>query len=185
MKRAFDILFSLTLIIILSPIFLIISILIKIDSQGSIFFKQERVGINEKIFIIYKFRSMVEDAESLGSFKTLAYDKRITKIGKFIRITSIDELPQLFNVLNGDMSIVGPRPNLLVQKNEYSSDDWRKRNSIRPGITGLAQALKRSNASQEERTRLDLMYVDNHSFSNDFYIIIQTIKQVFFKRGVN
>jgi lipopolysaccharide/colanic/teichoic acid biosynthesis glycosyltransferase len=164
---------------------LIISILIKIDSQGSIFFKQERVGVNENIFIIYKFRSMVKDAEFLGSFKTRTNDKRITKIGKFIRTTSIDELPQLINVIIGDMSIVGPRPNLIEQKSEYSLDDWRKRNSIRPGITGLAQALKRSNASHKERTRLDLIYVENHSFSYDFYIVIQTIKQVFFKRGVN
>ena len=185
MKRAFDILFSLTLIIFLFPIFLIVSILIKIDSQGSIFFKQERVGVNGNIFIIYKFRSMVKDAEYLGSSRTHASDKRITKIGKFIRTTSIDELPQLINVIIGDMSIVGPRPNLLEQKNEYSLDDWKKRNSIRPGIIGLAQALKRSNASHEERTRLDLMYVDNHSFRYDFQIIIQTIKQVFFKRGAN
>lgn len=183
MKRAFDILVSVLILIPALPFLLLITLLIKIESKGPVIFKQERVGRFGKIFSIYKFRSMVVDAAKQGPYFTQNGDPRITRIGRFIRKTSLDELPQIINVLCGDMSLVGPRPDVPVQRSNYTEAQWNKRNSVRPGITGLAQATLRSAATLEERTSLDLEYVDNVSLGYDIWVILMTIKQVLFKGG--
>ncbi len=185
MKRLFDVSISIILLLILSPLLLLLALLIKLESKGPVFFRQERVGLNGQPFAIYKFRSMVPDAASSGPHFTRDNDPRITRTGRFIRKTSLDELPQLINVLKGEMSLVGPRPNVPVQRNEYSEDEWVKRNAVRPGITGLAQAVHRSSATAEQRTRLDLEYVDKSSMGFDLWIILLTIKQVIFKGASN
>ena len=185
MKRLFDVIVSLIIILIIIPVLIIVALLIKMESRGPVFFMQERVGLNGKLFKMYKLRSMVANAESQGPYFTSSNDPRITKIGRFIRKTSLDELPQLFNVLLGDMSLVGPRPNVDQQKKDYTDHEWNKRNSVRPGITGLAQAKLRSMAGAEQRTKLDLEYVDNVSLLYDIWILILTIKQVINLRGSN
>jgi lipopolysaccharide/colanic/teichoic acid biosynthesis glycosyltransferase len=126
---------------------------------------------------------MVVNAEKLGGYSTLDNDSRITPVGRFIRRSSIDELPQLINVLKGEMSIVGPRPDVLKQKSEYSDEEWLKRLSVKPGITGLAQATLRSSATPEQRKRLDLDYVEQQSMWLDIKVIILTLKQVVFRGG--
>ena len=184
-KRLFDIVFSIIAVLLLSPVLIITSIFIKLDSSGDVVFKQERVGLLGNPFLIYKFRSMIKNANKQGSYQTHKNDSRITKVGRFIRKTSIDELPQLFNVIKGDMSLVGPRPNVFAQQELYSKIEWEKRNSVHPGITGLAQAIIRSSGTPDERTRLDLKYIDKQSLFYDIYIIILTIKQVLFKGDAN
>ena len=183
MKRLFDLFIATLLAIVLFPVFIIISLAIKIDTKGPILFKQTRVGLNGRLFSIYKFRSMLAGADSKGPYYTRSNDDRITKVGAFIRKTSIDELPQVLNVLSGSMSIVGPRPNVLAQKKEYTEMEWNKRNSVKPGITGLAQATLRSAATPEQRTRLDLEYVDTYSFLRDVQIILMTVRCVFAGKG--
>jgi lipopolysaccharide/colanic/teichoic acid biosynthesis glycosyltransferase len=182
-KRLFDITVSLLGLCLVMPLMILVSLLIKFESKGSVIFRQERVGLLSKTFSIYKLRSMVVDAESQGPHFTSATDVRVTRVGRFIRKTSLDELPQLLNVLFGDMSLVGPRPNVPKQKVEYSEAEWDKRNSIRPGITGLAQAKLRSAATPEQRTQLDLEYVDKASLYFDMDILLMTVKQVLFKGG--
>lgn len=183
LKRIVDIVISLVMLILLTPVFLIVATLIKLESKGPAIFRQERVGLNGRVFTIYKFRSMRQDAESQGPYFTSTNDPRITKIGKFIRKTSLDELPQVLNVFAGDMSLVGPRPNVPAQRNEYSQQEWEKRNSVRPGVTGLAQAKLRSAATPEQRTQLDLEYIDKASLLYDIWIILMTIRQVVFRGG--
>ncbi len=178
LKRAFDIVVALLLLLLFLPLFVVIAIAIRLDSSGSIFYKQERVGKNGSTFFIYKFRSMVSDADQIGGYSTSVGDPRITKVGTFLRKTSLDELPQIINVLRGDMSLVGPRPDVPAQRQNYSQADWDKRHSVRPGITGLAQATVRSEAKPGERTALDLEYVDKHSFFFDLKILVMTIQQV-------
>jgi len=182
-KRIVDIVVSLLALIILSPLIILIALLIKYDSKGCVIFKQERVGQFGKAFSLYKFRSMIAGSESVGPYYTRDGDPRITPVGKIVRKTSLDELPQLINVLRGDMSLVGPRPDVPKQRANYTESDWNKRNLVRPGITGLAQARLRSNASLDERTRLDLEYVENVSLGYDFWIIIMTVRQVLLKGG--
>lgn len=182
MKRLFDIFIVIFLSVILSPVLLVVYILVKIDG-GPGFFLQKRIGLNGTVFSLYKFRSMVVNAESLGGHSTKPNDNRITHIGNFIRKTSLDELPQLLNVFKGDMSLVGPRPNVPAQRSEYSEIQWVKRNSVLPGITGLAQATVRSNATWQERTDLDMEYVDRNGFFFDIFILFLTVKQVFLKGG--
>ena len=165
------------------PFLLIVALAIKLDSKGAVIFKQTRTGLNGKHFSIYKFRSMVVDASSKGPYFTAVNDKRITRVGAFIRRTSLDELPQILNVLKGDMSIVGPRPNVPEQEKDYERAQWIKRNSVKPGITGLAQATLRSAATPEQRTALDLEYVDKSSIAMDLRIIMMTIIQVISKGG--
>lgn len=173
-KRLFDLLMSIVLIIIISPLLILISLLIKLTSQGSIIFKQKRVGKDEKEFVIYKFRTMVKDAENKGSgYRVLKNDNRITKIGKILRKTSLDELPQLFNVLKGDMSLVGPRPTLKFIAEEY--DEYQKnRFNMKPGITGLAQINGRQKLNWEEKIKYDLEYIKNYSFYLDIKILFKT-----------
>ncbi len=168
---------------ILMPLLLIIAALISLQDAGPSLFGQQRVGKNGRIFLMWKFRSMVINAESLGGFSTADRDPRITPIGRFIRRTSLDELPQLLNVLVGDMSIVGPRPDVPAQRGLYTEDEWMLRNCVRPGITGLAQSTMRSEATTEQRKAMDLEYAKNVSLALDAQIILMTIKQVIFKGG--
>lgn len=177
-KRLIDILISLLGIIILSPVFLTTAILIKLESKGPIIFKQLRAGKNSQPFYIYKFRSMKIDApnKSTNDFKDA--DSFITKVGKFIRKTSIDELPQVFNILKGDMSIVGPRPVILKEKElihlrqEYNVD------SLLPGITGWAQINGRDNIGDEEKVKYDYEYLNRRGLKFDIYIILMTAFKV-------
>lgn len=183
MKRFFDIAAAILLIFIFFPILAITAMAIYLQDRGEILFCQRRVGLDGKEFFIFKFRSMVSNAEDIGYYYTKDGDHRITPVGHVIRRTSLDELPQLFNVLKGDMSLVGPRPDLPLQSEFYTNEEWKLRNSVRPGITGLAQAKIRSWGTMEERKRLDLYYVKNMNFWLDLKIIIITLKQVLFTGG--
>ncbi|BCK22154.1 sugar transferase [Vibrio cholerae] len=183
MKKIFDIVVSIIILLLLSPLLLIVTILIMIDDHGSPFFVQRRVGFMGKEFGMYKFRSMKINSDKDGPYFTQHNDPRITRIGRFLRRSSIDELPQLLNVIFGDMSIVGPRPDLPVQKSLYSELDWNKRHSVKPGITGLAQATVRSDSTHEKRLELDLEYVNNHNFLYDLKIVCLTVKQLIIKGG--
>ncbi len=178
LKRLFDIALSLLVLLPLLPLLLLLGLLVAIDSPGGVFFAQQRVGRGGRIFHILKFRSMVADAESRGSFQTAEGDSRITRIGRFLRRSSLDELPQLINVLKGDMSLVGPRPDVPAQRELYTDEEWSMRTSVRPGITGLAQATVRSAATMEQRKALDLEYVQKASFWFDLKIMLLTIRQV-------
>lgn len=182
MKRVFDVVMSVVALVALSPVFIVVPVLIRRDG-GPALFRQARVGLHGKVFSIYKFRSMVINSEQLGGYSTQANDPRITGIGRFVRKTSIDELPQLLNVLKGDMSLVGPRPNVPGQRSEYTQEQWDLRNSVLPGITGLAQATLRSGATWQQRYDLDIEYVRSQSMALDFKIILLTVKQVFTKGG--
>lgn len=194
-KRIMDIFGSLIGLLLFSPIMLITAIAIKIESKGPVIFKQERVGLNGRRFFIYKFRSMCNDAEEQketlmeqnemeGNFMfKIQDDPRITKIGKFIRKTSIDELPQFFNVLKGDMSLVGTRPPTVDEVEMYERNHWR-RISIKPGITGMWQVSGRSTITDfDEIVELDTQYIDRWNVLLDFQILIKTVLQIFFRKG--
>jgi exopolysaccharide biosynthesis polyprenyl glycosylphosphotransferase len=188
-KRILDVTVSFALLVILMPILAAVGILVKLTSPGSIFFKQERIGRNKRRFFIYKFRTMVPNAEKLlaalevmneasGPVFKIKNDPRMTPIGKFLRRTSLDELPQLFNVLKGDMSLVGPRP-LPLRDYEGFNEDWqRRRFSVRPGITCLWQVNGRSNIAFDHWMKLDLQYLDEWSIWLDMKILAQTIPAV-------
>jgi len=192
-KRFFDIVASFIGLFLLSPIFLYIAIWIKISSKGPIFYIQKRVGKDFKEFNLYKFRSMVTGADKKGPGVTSSDDDRITKVGKFIRKTKIDELPQLLNVLKGDMSLVGPRPELMKFVN-YKKDEYKKVLTIRPGITDnaaiafrneekiMAQYDDKESAYIEhilpQKIKLYYEYIDNISFSNDIKLILKTLKVI-------
>lgn len=183
-KRILDILTSLIAIIILSPFLLIFAIAIKLDSKGPIIFKQYRLGKFGKVFTIYKFRTMVVNAEHIGDGLSIKSDKdpRITKVGGFFRKTSIDELPQLFNVLLGDMSLVGPRPPVTYKPYDGYENypHWaKKRFEMRPGVTGLAQVKVRNSATWDERIKIDNEYIDNFSLWLDIKILFMTVGKVF------
>lgn len=183
-KRILGLIFSLVGFIILIPIFLIISILIKLTSKGPIFFKQERIGRNGKVFNMYKFRTMIVNAENIGDGIRVRSknDPRITKIGKILRRTSLDELPQLINVIKGDMSLVGPRPPVTYHPyNGYNNypENAKKRFIVRPGLTGLSQIKYRNGVSWDKRIEIDVKYTENISFLQDIKIILATIKIVF------
>lgn len=183
-KRIFDFFVSLIALILLFPLFLIISILIKLDTKGPVFFIHERIGQNGKPFFPIKFRTMKEGAikEGLG-YNVAENDPRITRVGKFLRKYGLDELPQLINVLKGEMSLVGPRPTFRYQVEKY--DDFQKqRLLVKPGITGWAQIHGRNILSWEERIKYDVWYVKNWSLWLDFKILIKTIPLLFSKKGV-
>jgi len=181
-KRLLDFMLSLMAILMLSPILLIVAILVRLKLGSPILFTQERPGKNEKIFKMYKFRSMTSDVDEEGN---LLSDKiRLTKFGKALRSTSLDELPGLFNILKGDMSIIGPRP-LLVDYLPLYSAEQKRRHNVRPGLSGLAQVNGRNAISWEERFAYDVQYVDNVSFWGDIKIILLTIKKVFIREGIN
>lgn len=181
-KRLFDIMASLVLITLLSPVMLILFILVPITSKGPAIFKQERIGCNGKEYMIYKFRSMVHDAERYtGPMLAVEKDPRITPLGHFIRATRLDEIPQLFNVLKGNMSLVGPRPERAFFIEQFSEilPDYTYRMSVKPGITGMAQVMARYSTTAEDKLRFDLMYVRNYSLALDIKILFQTIRVVF------
>lgn len=183
-KRIIDLVLSVVGLIVLSPLFLIIAICIKLDSEGPVFFLQERAGFKGKPFMIYKFRSMVNNAVNMGAgYYTGENDPRITRVGRFLRNTSLDEIPQLINIIKGEMSIIGPRPTLMYQVKEY--DDFQKRRLLmKPGITGLAQVNGRNSLTWPERIKYDVKYVDNYSLWLDIKIFFKTIIVVFKKEGV-
>lgn len=175
MKRAFDVSLSLIALILLSPVFVAVAAAVALESGRPILFRQTRLGLGGREFAMYKFRSMVRNAAAIGPFHTANGDPRVTRVGRFLRRTSIDELPQLLNVLAGDMSLVGPRPDVPAQRSLYSDADWAKRCSVRPGITGLSQALLRSEATEAQRLALDLRYAREHSLWLDLRIIGWTL----------
>lgn len=178
MKRLIDIVLSLAALVLLSPVLVFVALWIVLDSGRPVLFRQTRVGRDGQPFGILKFRSMRIDAAATGPYFTQANDPRITGVGRFIRRTSIDELPQLLNVLWGDMSLVGPRPDVPAQQSLYTPDDWTLRCSVRPGITGLAQVRGRSQASFGQRLAFDLEYVKNVSVGLDLRIFWWTICQL-------
>ncbi|WP_438477777.1 sugar transferase [Streptococcus pluranimalium] len=180
-KRIIDIFVSLLGLIILFPLFVLVSFLIKVDSRGTVLFRQKRIGLNGKVFDIYKFRSMTMGAEKVGSGQySYAGDPRVTKIGKIIRATSIDELPQFLNILKGEMSLIGPRPVLTYHPksiDEYSENE-KIRFKVRPGVTGWAQIHGRKTVDWSRRFELDRYYVENLSFLLDIKIFFMTIRNV-------
>jgi lipopolysaccharide/colanic/teichoic acid biosynthesis glycosyltransferase len=184
LKRLVDIIISLCLIILSSPLWLIIIVLIKVTSPGEIIFRQKRLGQFGKVFYMFKFRTMVTGAEKMGSGMYLEEnDSRITSLGKWLRKTSLDELPQLINVLKGEMSIVGPRPAPLHHLTKYN-ERQRRRLEMKPGITGWAQIKGRNEIFWPERIEYDLWYLRHHSFLIDIFIIFYTFMMVFFRKGI-
>jgi undecaprenyl phosphate N,N'-diacetylbacillosamine 1-phosphate transferase len=178
-KRLIDVVVSIIGLIVLSPILLLVAIAIKIESKGPVIFQQERLGLNGKVFKIYKFRSMYVGAEKDGVYETKG-DKRVTKVGKFIRKTSIDELPQFVNIIKGDMSIIGPRPTLTYHPwpfKEYT-DEQKKRFNVRPGVTGWAQVNGRKELPWDKRIEYDVEYVEKLSLAFDLKIFFKTIFKV-------
>ncbi len=165
----------------LAPVFLIIALIIKLDSKGPIFFVQQRVGHNQKKFNLFKFRSMYLDNVKLGKYYTEKNDARITRSGKWLRASSLDEIPQLLNVFLGSMSLVGPRPDVPEQIDLYNITDLELRTSVKPGLTGLAQVVLRSEATFEQRKYYDLLYVAQQSLFFDIKILFMTVKQVITK----
>ena len=174
-KRLFDITLSLILIILFSPLYIIVSLLILIKMGSPILFRQKRPGLKEKIFSIYKFRTMTNEVDENGEL--LPDEKRLVGIGKFIRSTSLDELPQIFNVLKGDMSFVGPRP-LLIEYLPFYNEKQKKRHNVRPGITGWAQVNGRNAISWEQKFEYDVWYVEHQSFWLDIKILWLTFLKV-------
>lgn len=182
-KRAIDITISFVAVLLLLPIFIVVAIAIKIDSKGTVIFKQERVGQNAKKFYIYKFRTMVSNASLIGPASTAENDVRITKVGRFLRKTSIDELPQLWNILLGDMSLVGYRPGV---RENYSEEDLNSEIfNVKPGLTGAAQVNGRSSLSLEEKRNYEKEYARNVSFLTDVRIVLKTIKVILLRKGAN
>ncbi|MBO1121182.1 sugar transferase [Enterococcus casseliflavus] len=181
-KRFLDILFSFLGLIILSPIFLLIAIIVKIKLGNPIFFVQIRPGKNEKLFRMYKFRTMIDRNDCYGN--PVNDELRLTKFGKLLRSTSLDELPELWNILKGDMSLIGPRP-LLVEYLDLYDKNQRKRHLVRPGLTGLAQISGRNTLSWDERFELDLSYVSNISFLLDLKIFFVTFFKVLKRDGIS
>lgn len=180
-KRLFDIVFSFLALVILSPVLLVVAILVRVKLGSPVIFKQERPGKNEKIFKLYKFRTMTDKRDKNG--KLLPDEKRLTKFGRRLRSTSLDELPELFNILKGDMSFVGPRP-LAVQYLPYYTKKEHHRHDVRPGLTGLAQINGRNNLTWEEKFSYDLKYVDGITFIRDVGIILKTAGKVFKRSDV-
>ena len=188
-KRLLDLVVAALALLIVWPILLGCAIVVAMTSPGGALFRQERVGRGGKPFTIYKFRSMRADAPSVGPHFTASSDPRVTPVGRFLRRTSLDELPQLLNVLRGDMSLVGPRPNVFRQREDYTQVEWEMRNAVRPGITGLAQATLRSAATQDQRTALDLEYARERGEISrllfDLKIVWLTVVTVLTGRGGN
>lgn len=185
-KTIFDFTLSLLALVVLSPLLLIVSAAIKFDSEGPVLFVQDRVGLNGKIFKIYKFRSMLNNAQDgfgpSGRVLTQA-DNRITKLGKFLRGSSIDEIPQLWNVVRGEMALIGPRPVLPVQAEQFS-DFQRERLRVKPGLTGLVAVRGGYELSWPQRIRLDVWYVRHQSFALDCYIFFKTIELLIAGRSI-
>jgi lipopolysaccharide/colanic/teichoic acid biosynthesis glycosyltransferase len=181
-KRLIDFILSLIGFVVLLPIFLLLTILLIIANKGTPFFFQKRPGKNEKIFSVIKFKTMNDKKDKTG--KLLPDANRITLVGKFIRSSSLDEIPQLLNVIKGDMSLIGPRP-LLVSYLEVYNDKHKKRHDIRPGITGWAQVNGRNAIEWQQKFDLDIYYLENMNFLLDLKIILITLKRVFKREGIN
>lgn len=180
-KRLLDFVCSLGALIVLSPVMLIVAVLVETKLGSPIIFKQKRPGKDEKIFTLYKFRTMTDEKDENGNL--LPDEKRLTKFGKFLRSTSLDELPELINILKGEMSVVGPRP-LLVEYLSLYSEEQRHRHDVRPGLTGLSQINGRNNLDWEKRFETDLEYIKNISFGLDVSIILQTVMKVFRREDI-
>ncbi len=181
-KRAFDLTASALGLVVLSPLLLILAVLVRVNLGSPVFFRQERPGLHEKIFRLYKFRSMKDAADSTG--RQLPDEERLTKFGRLLRASSLDELPELFNVLKGEMSLVGPRPLLVKYLDLYNAEQHR-RHDVRPGITGWAQVNGRNAISWEEKFRLDVWYVDHWTPALDLKILLMTVKKVFIHEGIS
>lgn len=181
LKRPMDFILSLIALIILSPVFLVVALLVRINLGSPVIFKQQRPGLNEKIFTMYKFRTMTDERDENGELLPDAV--RLTKFGKFLRSTSLDELPELFNILKGDMSIVGPRPQ-LVRDMVFMTSEQRQRHNVLPGLTGWAQVNGRNDITWEEKLALDLEYISNITFLGDLKIIFLTVVKVFKRDGI-
>lgn len=182
-KRVFDVVLALLALALLWPLMLLAAAAVWLESGRPVLFVQERVGLGGRTFRLYKFRSMVVDAAQRGPLSTAQNDPRITRVGRVLRRTSIDELPQLVNVLRGDMSLVGPRPDVPAQRANYTAQQWALRHRVRPGLTGLAQALYRSRATPEQRLQADLDYARNASLRRDLHILLLTVRQLFRASG--
>ncbi|MDD5326979.1 MAG: sugar transferase [Phycisphaerae bacterium] len=182
-KRIFDISTSLLAIAVLSPVFAIIITAIKLTGKGPAIFKQERAGKDGKPFVFYKFRTMKVEVDPFGPSPKAGDDPRLTTVGKFLREYSLDELPQLFNILKGDMSVVGPRPLYISQMAEWN-ERQKKRLLVKPGLTGLAQISGRGELTREEKLEFDIKYVETASFLTDIKIIMVTIAQVFGRKSI-
>lgn len=180
-KRILDFTLSLIALIVLSPILLITAILVRIKLGRPVIFKQQRPGKDEKIFTLYKFRTMTDKKDEEGNL--LPDSERLTKFGKLLRSTSLDELPELVNILKGDMAIVGPRP-LLVEYLELYNEKQKHRHDVRPGLTGLAQVSGRNSISWEEKFKEDIEYIEKISFLEDIKIILKTVTKVFKREGI-
>ena len=181
-KRILDFILSLIALIVLSPVLLVVAILVRIKLGSPIIFKQQRPGKDEKIFTLYKFRTMTDKKDENGNL--LPDSERLTKFGKVLRSTSLDELPELVNILKGDMSIVGPRP-LLIRDMLFMTDEQRKRHTVRQGLTGLAQINGRNNINWEEKLEYDLQYIKNITFVGDVKIIFKTVLKVLKRDDIN
>jgi len=175
-KRIIDIIGAIVLIALCIIPCIIIAVLIKLDSKGSVFYRQIRIGKDTKEFKIFKFRTMVSDADKIGGYSTQVGDSRITKIGKFLRSTSLDELPQFLNVLFGDMSFIGPRPDVPAQRKNYTEKEWKNRHKVLPGITGLSQCRNRHNITNSDRKKYDIFYNKKVNLILDMKIILWTLK---------
>lgn len=181
-KRLLDILISLIAIVILGPVLIIVAILVRTKLGSPVIFHQDRPGLNEKIFRLYKFRSMTDEKDAEGNL--LPDEIRLTKFGKLLRATSLDELPELWNILKGDMSLIGPRP-LLVRYLPRYSEEQRHRHDVRPGLTGLAQVNGRNAITWEKKFEYDLQYINELSFRMDVKILFKTVKKVFERADIN
>ena len=185
LKRTLDIILSALALVALSPVFLVVSILIRSDDGGSILFRQKRVTRDGKLFTIYKFRSMREDAEKDGAQFTIDDDPRITKVGRCLRRSRLDELPQLINILKGDMSIVGPRPERIENYEMYENEipEFKYRTKVKAGLTGYAQVYGKYNTTAYDKLRLDLMYIENYSIILDIKLVLMTFRTLFQKES--
>jgi undecaprenyl phosphate N,N'-diacetylbacillosamine 1-phosphate transferase len=186
-KRGLDIAVSATGIVLCAPLLLLLALAIRLDSRGRVLFRQKRLGRDGVPFTLYKFRTMFENAPDYrnadGSTFNSACDRRVTRLGRLLRSSSLDELPQLFNILSGAMSLVGPRPDQVDQERFYSGDEWR-RNLVKPGITGLAQVSGRNAILWASRKQLDLQYVARQSGRLDLEILLRTVPSVLSRRGI-
>lgn len=181
-KRPQDFILSISALIVLSPVLVVVAVLVRTKLGSPVLFIQDRPGLNEKVFKMYKFRTMTDARNKNGDL--LPDTVRLTKFGKLLRATSLDELPELWNIVRGDMAIVGPRP-LLVQYLDHYNDHQKRRHEVRPGLSGHAQVNGRNAISWEDKFNLDVEYVDNISFIGDWRIIFLTLKKVFVKEGIS
>ena len=181
-KRIMDILLSFIALMVFSPFLILIALLVRVKLGSPVLFRQDRPGMNEKIFTLYKFRTMTDRRDESGVLLPDAI--RLTSFGRFLRSTSLDEMPELFNVLRGDMSVVGPRP-LLIQYLDLYNAHQKRRHEVRPGLSGLAQISGRNTISWEDRFNLDIKYVDSINFIDDWKIILLTIKKALLREGIS